>query len=304
MATERVTVTKTCKLLIDGAFPRSESGRVLPLLDARGRTVAQVAHASRKDLRDAVEAAAAAQPRWAQATAYLRGQVLYRMAETLEARTSELAAAIRQVEPSSAATARREVERSVDRLVSLAGWADKLAMVLGNQNPVAGPFYTFSVPEPSGVVAVVAPDRPSLLGLVTLLAAPLASGNAVVALASERNPLPAVALMEIVATSDVPAGAVNLLTGLRGELLPHIASHREIHAVAAALDDAQERRTLELGQAENLKRVHVFGQIGKAVGKATGRPAALDWDDDRTWSSPSMLARFVETKTVWHPTGA
>ncbi|MDZ4830318.1 MAG: aldehyde dehydrogenase family protein [Phycisphaerae bacterium] len=287
----RIPVTKTCKLLINGAFPRSESGRVLPLLDAKKRHVAAIAHASRKDLRDAVEAASTAQAKWAAATAYNRGQVLYRIAEMMEARSGELVDAIRVIEGSTAAIARREVDASIDRVVSFAGWTDKIGQVLGNQNTVAGPYYNFSVPEPTGVVVVVAPDRPSLLALVSLVAPVVCAGNAAIAVASDFNPLVAVSMMEIIATSDVPAGVINILTGRRAELLPHIASHREINAVSAALSDAAERRVLELGVAENLKRVLVLANDG---GK-------LNWYDDERFASPWSIEPFVEIKTIWHP---
>jgi acyl-CoA reductase-like NAD-dependent aldehyde dehydrogenase len=287
--TERLPVTKTCKLYINGAFPRSESGRVLPLRNGDWGVVAQIAHASRKDLRDAVEAASAAQPKWAAATAYNRGQVLYRIAEMMEARSTELATALRDVEGLSPTAARREVEASVDRVVRFAGWTDKLAHVLGNQNAVAGPYYNFTVPEPTGVVAVVAPDAPSLYALITLICAPLAAGNAVIAVASDVNPLPAVSLMEILATSDVPGGVINVLTGQRAELLPHMASHREIGAISAATSDAKEIRTLELGAAENLKRVRVV------------RDAKPEWHDDDRFAGPWAIEPFVEMKTIWHP---
>lgn len=287
--TDRIPVTKTCKLYINGAFPRSESGRVLPLRSGDWAVVAQYAHASRKDLRDAVEAASAAQPKWAAATAYNRGQVLYRIAEMMEARSGELAAALREVGPLTPIAARREVEASVDRVVRFAGWTDKIAQVLGNQNPVAGPYYNFTVPEPTGVVAVVSPDRPALLAMVTLLCAPLCAGNATIVIASDENPLPAVSLMEILATSDVPAGVVNVLTGQRGELLSHVSSHREINAICAATSDAKEIRTLELGAAENLKRVRIE------------RDPKPDWSDDDRFAGPWSIEPFVEMKTIWHP---
>lgn len=286
---ERIPVTKTCKLFINGAFPRSESGRSLPLRNEDWAVVAQIAHASRKDLRDAVEAASAAQPKWAGTTAYNRGQILYRIAEMMEARSLELGAALREVGSLSAAGARREVESSIDRLVRFAGWADKIVQVLGNQNPVAGPYYNFTVPEPTGVVAVIAPDAPSLLPLVTLIAAPLVAGNAIVAIAGDANPLPAVSLMEILATSDVPPGVVNILTGQKGELLSHVSAHREIHAVSAATGDAKEARLLQLGAADNLKRVRVTTD------------ADPDWEDDDRFAGPWSIEPFVEMKTIWHP---
>jgi acyl-CoA reductase-like NAD-dependent aldehyde dehydrogenase len=287
--TERIPVIKTCKLFINGAFPRSESGRSLPLRDESWKVIAQYAHASRKDVRDAVEAASAAQPKWAAATAYNRGQVLYRIAELMEARSLELVEALREVDALTAKAAQREVDASIDRVVRFAGWTDKIAQVLGNQNPVAGPYYNFTVPEPTGVVVVIAPDRPALLGLTTLLCAPLCAGNAVVVVASDTNPLPAVALMEILATSDVPAGVVNVLTGQRAELLPHISSHREINAIVAATPDAKDARLLELGAAENLKRVRVI------------RDAQPAWSDDDRFAGPWSIEPFVEMKTIWHP---
>ena len=287
--TDRIPVIKTCKLYINGAFPRSESGRVLPLRNGEWGVVAQIAHASRKDLRDAVEAASAAQPKWAAATAYNRGQVLYRIAEMMEARSGELVATIRDIDDVSPAAAKREVEASIDRVVRFAGWTDKIAQVLGNQNPVAGPYYNFTVPEATGVVAVVAPNAPSLLGLVTLLCAPLCAGNAVIAISSDSNPLPAVSLMEILATSDVPAGVVNILTGQRSELLGHLATHREINAISAATADAKEARTLELGAAENLKRVRIV------------HDAKPDWGNEDRFAGPWSIEPFVEMKTIWHP---
>lgn len=287
--TDRIPVIKTCKLFINGAFPRSESGRSLPLRNGEWGVVAQIAHASRKDLRDAVEAASAAQPKWAEATAYNRGQILYRIAEMMEARSGELAAALRDVEELSPIAAKREVEASIDRVVRFAGWTDKIVQVLGNQNPVAGPYYNFTVPEPTGVVAVVAPDRPSLLALVTLVCAPMCAGNATVVIASDANPLPAVSFMEILATSDVPAGVVNVLTGQRTELLSHVSSHREINAISAATSDPKEIHILDLGAAENLKRVRIV------------RDAKPDWSDDDRYAGPWSIEPFVEMKTIWHP---
>jgi acyl-CoA reductase-like NAD-dependent aldehyde dehydrogenase len=262
----RLPVKKTAKLFIGGAFPRSESGRTY---EAEGQNVAR---ASRKDARDAVRAARGAQPGWAAATAYNRGQVLYRLAEMLEARVAELA---------DLCTGAEEVERAIDRIVWYAGWADKLPQVLGGSNPVAGPYFNFTIPEPTGVVAVLAPDEPPLLGLVTRLLPPLVGGNAVVALASETHPLAAVELAEVVATSDVPGGVVNLLTGFRQELGPILASHMDVNAidVCGAGGDSAE---LERLAADNVKRV-VHG--GADV------------------QSPWEIAGFLELKTVWHPIG-
>jgi acyl-CoA reductase-like NAD-dependent aldehyde dehydrogenase len=263
---ERLPVKKTYKLYIGGAFPRSESGRTY---EAEGQNVAR---ASRKDVRDAVRAARGAQPKWAGATAYNRGQVLYRLAEMVEARVAEFA---------ELCTGREEVERSIDRIVWYAGWADKLPQVLGGSNPVAGPYFNFTVPEPTGVVAVLAPDDPPLLGLVTRILPPLVGGNAVVAVASESRPLAAIELAEGLATSDVPGGVINLLTGSHGELAPVLASHMDVNAidVGGANGAAAE---LEQLAADNVKRV-VHGRADV--------------------QSPWEIAAFLELKTVWHPMG-
>jgi acyl-CoA reductase-like NAD-dependent aldehyde dehydrogenase len=264
----RLPVRKTYKLFIGGAFPRSESGRTY---DAEGQNVAR---ASRKDVRDAVQAARGAQPGWASATAYNRGQVLYRVAEMMEARVGEFA---------ELCSGRDEVERSIDRWVWYAGFADKLAQVLGSSNPVAGPYFNFTIPEPTGVVAIVAPDEPPLLGLVSRLAPALTGGNAVVALASETQPLAAVELAEALATSDVPGGVVNLLTGRRAELAPWLASHMDVNAIDVGGADADGLRAeLEAAAAENVKRV------------VRGRPDAQSLYD---------VSAFLELKTVWHPIG-
>jgi acyl-CoA reductase-like NAD-dependent aldehyde dehydrogenase len=262
----RLPVKKTYKLFIGGAFPRSESGRTL---EADGQNVAR---ASRKDVRDAVKAARAAQPGWAAATAYNRGQVLYRLAEMIEARLSEFA---------ELCTGREEVERAIDRVVWYAGWADKLPQVLGGSNPVAGPYFNFTVPEPTGVVAVLAPDEPPLLGLVTRLMPPLVGGSAVVAVASETHPIAAVELAEAIATSDVPGGVVNLLTGFRAELGPILAAHMDVNAIDLCGADGQSLE-LERLSAENVKRV------------VRGRADV---------QSPWEISSFLELKTVWHPIG-
>ena len=262
----RLPVKKTYKLFIGGAFPRSESGRTY---EAEGQNVAR---ASRKDVRDAVRAARGTLPKWAGMTAYNRGQILYRVAEMIEARTAEFA---------GLCTGRPEVERAVDRIVWYAGWADKLAQVLGSSNPVAGPYFNFTVPEPTGVVGVIAPDEPPLLGLVSRVLPALTGGNAVVALASETHPLAAIELAEALATSDVPGGVVNLLTGRRAELAPWLASHMDVNAldVTGADGDSPE---LERAAADNVKRV------------VHGDPDA---------QSPWEIASFLELKTVWHPVG-
>jgi acyl-CoA reductase-like NAD-dependent aldehyde dehydrogenase len=261
----RLPVRKTYKLFVGGAFPRSESGRTF---EVEGHNVAR---ASRKDAREAVRAARAAQPGWAAATAYNRGQVLYRLAETMEARSADLAAVC---------SGPAEIETAIDRVVWYAGWADKLAQVLGAANPVAGPYFNFTVPEPTGVVVLLAPDEPPLDGLVARLVPALVGGNTVVAVASESHPLAAVELAEAVATSDVPAGVVNVLTGFRDELGPVLASHMDVNAIDLTGVDG-DVADLERAAAGNVKRVVRQGE-------------------DR---SPWEIAKFLELKTVWHPIG-
>jgi acyl-CoA reductase-like NAD-dependent aldehyde dehydrogenase len=259
----RVPVRKTYKLYLGGAFPRSESGRTY---EAEGHNVAR---ASRKDLRDAVRAARGAVGKWSGMTAYNRGQVLYRAAEMLEARASELA---------ELCAGRDEVEQAIDGLVWYAGWTDKLSQVLGGANPVAGPYFNFTVPEPTGVVGIVAPAEPALLGLVSRLAPVLAGGNVAVVVASEAHPRAALELAEVLATSDVPGGVVNVLTGMRDELAPHLAAHLDVDALDLDRGDAD----LERAAADNVKRV------------AAGRGLR---------QSPYEIAEFLELKTVWHPMG-
>lgn len=337
---DRLEVIKTYKLYIDGKFPRSESGRTLVVRDSAGDVEAHVSHASRKDLRDAVSAARKALDGWRSSTPYLRGQILYRIAEMMEGKKEELAEALKN-EPAAQATAttpnsrssqrssaRRspkaialarggasgsfaEVEASIDRFVAFAGWADKYAQVLGCNNPVAGPYYNFTVPEPTGVIAVVAPDGPALLGLVSLLAPVVCSGNTAVVLTGESDAarLAGVILGEVMATSDVPAGAINLLTGTRTELLPIIAGHRDIDGVHAAGLNADESRTLREGVAENLKRVLVRGEAStrqtakapKPKRTAESREESLDFFDADACTSPWWIEPFVEMKTIWHP---
>lgn len=289
---DRIDVLKTYKLAIDGKFPRSESGRSMEIRTAAGTV--HLCKASRKDLRDAVEAARKAQPGWASATAYLRGQILYRIAEMVEGKRRELAEAIESVKVAGSKakklTGDREVTLSVDRLVHYAGWADKYAQVLGCNNPVAGPFYNFTVPEPTGVVVAVCPDEKPLLGLVSLLGPTIVSGNAAVVIASTNNPIPAAVFGEACATGDVPAGVVNILTGERAELLPFVASHRDIDAVIAANLPAEQAAILRKGVAENLKRVSIHEGVDLADAAACEHP----W-----WIEP-----LVEMKTMWHPAGA
>jgi acyl-CoA reductase-like NAD-dependent aldehyde dehydrogenase len=263
---ERLPVRKTYKLFIGGAFPRSESGRTF---EAEGQNVAR---ASRKDVRDAVVAARGAQPKWAGATAYNRGQVLYRIAEMMEARASEFA---------ELCSGHDEVERAIDRWVWHAGFADKLAQVLGGANAVAGPYFNFTIPEPTGVVGVVAPHEPPLLGLVSRIAPAVTGGNTVVALASEGRPLAAIELAEAIATSDVPGGVVNILTGYHAELAPWLASHMDVNAIDVTGADGLSA-DLEWAAAENVKRV--------VRGSADSQSLA-------------DIAAFLELKTVWHPIG-
>ncbi len=284
----RLSVQKTYKLFLAGAFPRSESGRSYPVSDARGALLAHAALASRKDARDAVVAARRAQPGWAAASAYNRGQVLYRVAELLEDRHAQFAEAVAAGEGLDGAGAEAVVAETVDRWVWYAGWADKIAQVAGSSNPVAGPWFNFSVPEPVGVVAALAPQRSSLLGLAGVVAPLLAAGNAVVVVASEERPLPAVTLSEVLATSDVPPGVVNVLTGRTRELAPVLAAHRDVDGLDLAGASPELAAELERASAGNLKRV------------LTPRGGEEDW-----WAMPStrrMLA-FVETKTAWHPVG-
>jgi acyl-CoA reductase-like NAD-dependent aldehyde dehydrogenase len=281
----RLAVRKTYKLFIGGAFPRSESGRSYPVTAPGGGLLAHAAQASRKDARDAVVAARKAQPGWAGATAYNRGQVLYRVAELLEGRSGQFAEEVAASEGISPAQAASIVTAAIDRWVWYAGWPDKVAQVVGGANPVAGPYFNFSVPEPTGVVALLAPQASSLLGLVSVIAPAVVTGNAVVVVASERMPLPAITLTEVLATSDVPPGVVNMLTGRTAELAPVLAAHMDVNAIdltGAAPDGRAEFERLAAG---NVKRV--FAADGDwAVEPGTAR----------------MLA-FLEVKTVWHPAG-
>lgn len=293
MTDPRLDVLKTYKLFVDGKFPRSESGRSWPVEGPRGRVVAHVCLASRKDLREAVEAARKAQPGWSAATPYLRGQILYRMAEMMEGKRRELAEAISCVSGNTTPAGKRadaEVAAAIDRVVHYAGWADKFSQVLGCHNPVAGPYYNFTVAEASGVVAVVPPDACPLLGLLGLAAPALCAGNTVVALSSNANPIPAAVLGEVCATSDLPAGVFNILTGRRGELLKFIAEHRDIDAVHAANLADDENETLRLGAAENLKRVRTREKV--------------EFHDAAACQSPWWIEPLVEMKTVWHPSSS
>jgi acyl-CoA reductase-like NAD-dependent aldehyde dehydrogenase len=286
----RLPITKTPKVYVGGAFIRSESSRVFPLKDAAGNFYANIPQCTRKDLRNAVEAAAKAGPGWARRTAYNRGQILYRLGEMLEARASELADAIRLGGASKAAAA-KEVAATVDRLIYYAGWADKYEQVLGNVNPVAAPYFNFTVTEPMGIVGVIAPDSAPLLALLSLIVPAITSGNTVVALASSAQPYPAIVLGELLATSDLPGGVVNLLTGFRKELVPTFATHTHLRAISAVAN-VDERKTLALGAADSVKRARLLKS-----------EAPADWFAD---SAQSLYAirDFLEFKTTWHPIGA
>jgi acyl-CoA reductase-like NAD-dependent aldehyde dehydrogenase len=282
----RIAVRKTYKLYIGGAFPRSESGRSFEVRGFDGGFLANAALASRKDARDAVVAARKAFAGWSGATAYNRGQVLYRVAEVLEGRRAQFADEVRLATGSSAAAALAEVDAAVDRWVWYAGWSDKIAQIRGGANPVAGPYFNFSVPEPTGVVALLAPQDSALLGLVSVIAPAIVSGNTAVVVASERYPLPAVTLAEVLATSDVPGGVVNLLTGRLAEVAPWLASHMDVNAIDLAGAPGALADDLAVAAAENLKRV-----VRQPSGDWTAEPG-LD-----------RMLGFLETKTVWHPMG-
>ncbi|HEY3955637.1 MAG TPA: aldehyde dehydrogenase family protein [Streptosporangiaceae bacterium] len=298
MPDDRLAVRKTYKLYIGGAFPRSESGRSYPVRDAAGAVLANAAQASRKDARDAVVAARAATGKWAAATAYNRGQVLYRVAEMLEGRAGQFTGEVAAAEGVSAAEAGRLVDAAIDRWVWYAGWPDKVAQIAGAANPVAGPYFNFSVPEPTGVVAVVAPQESSLLGLVSVLAPVIATGNAAVVVASGQRPLPAVTLSEVLATSDVPAGVVNLLTGVTAELAPVLAGHMDVNAIDIAGVEPAGRPELERLAAANVKRVFSAGP-----GSASRGSAGPNGDGWAAAPDPRRMLAFLETKTVWHPMG-
>lgn len=277
---KRLTVPKTYKLAIGGAFPRSESGRTYEVLSAKGVFLANAAKGSRKDARDAVVAARAAVKGWSGATAYNRGQVLYRVAEVLEGRRAQFVDEIVAQEGVSAAAAGAQVDEAIDLWVWYAGWCDKYAQVAGNANPVAGPYFNISVPEPTGVVAIIAPQDSALLGLVSVVAPALVAGNAVVVIASEKHPLSAISLAEVLATSDVPGGVVNVLTGSPAEIAPWLASHSDVNALDLAGAGSLEWVDLQIAAADTLKRVLEPGEVT---------------------ASPERIGAFTETKTVWHP---
>ena len=291
---ERIGVRKTYKLYIGGAFPRTESGRAYEVFGARGELLANASRGTRKDVREAVRAARTAQPGWASKTAYNRSQILYRIAELMEGRRDQFVAEVMAAEGVGRARATRLVDASIDRWVWYAGWADKYPQLIGTVNPVAGSYFNFSVPEPTGVVGVIAAEASSLLGLVSRLAPVIVSGNAAVVIASESRPLPAVTLTEVLATSDVPGGAVNLVTGLRRELVGHLAGHMDVNALDAFGADPGEAGVLEEAAVENVKRF---------VRPPRGGLEKYRWTDEAA-QSPYLIGEFVEIKTVWHPIGA
>jgi len=274
-------IKKTYKLFIAGAFPRSESGRSYEIRDKKGNFIANPAQASRKDLRDAVLAAKNAHSSWASATAYNRGQILYRIAEIMEGRSEQFVAEIMAMESVGSKQAQVQVRQAIDTWVWYAGWSDKISTIAGSTNPVAGPFFNFTVAEPLGVVGIVAEEKSSLLGVVLGLAPVLAAGNCAVLLASQKRPLSAITLAECLATSDVPAGVVNILTGLSDELTPHLASHMEIDGLDLSGVDSKSAATLRISSVDNLKRVHSFSAE----------------------KSPERMLSFMEYKTLWHPIG-
>ncbi|MET4926422.1 aldehyde dehydrogenase family protein [Streptomyces sp. PSRA5] len=284
---ERLSVFKTYKLYVGGKFPRSESGRVYEVTDHKGRWLANAPQSSRKDARDAVSAARKAFGGWSGATAYNRGQVLYRVAEMLEGRRDQFIAEVAASEGISKPKAAAVVDATVDRWVWYAGWTDKIGQVTGGANPVAGPFFNLSTPEPTGVVAVLAPQDSSFLGLVSVVAPVIATGNTAVVIAGERSPLPALSLGEVLATSDLPGGVVNILSGRTAELAAPLASHQDVNGIDLYGADETLAKELEIAAADNLKRVL--------------RPHPVDFSAD---PGTGRLTAFLETKTVWHPTGS
>lgn len=291
---ERVEVRKTYKLYIGGEFPRTESGRAYQVHDAKGRLLANASRGTRKDIRDAVRAARSAFPGWSARTAYNRSQILYRIAELMEGRREQFVAEVMAAEGVGRQRATRLVTAAIDRWVWYAGWADKYPQAMGSVNPVAGSYFNFSIPEPTGVVGIIAPESSSLLGLVSRLAPVIVSGNTAVVIASESRPLPAVTLSEVLATSDVPGGVVNVITGLRRELVQHLAAHMDVNALDAFGLDPSQAAGIEEIATENVKRV---------VRPPKGGADAVDWLSPRA-QSPYLIGEFVEVKTVWHPIGS
>ena len=277
----RLDVKKTYKLFIGGAFPRSESGRSYQIQDSKRNFIANPAQASRKDLRDAVLAAKNSQAQWSSATAYNRGQILYRIAEIMEGRSDQFIAEIVALEGTTPKAALKQVQEAIDTWVWYAGWTDKISSTAGSTNPIAGPYYNFTIPEPLGVVGIFAEQKSSLLGVVRGLAPVLASGNSAVVVASERRPLPAITLSECCATSDVPSGVINILTGVTSELAPWMASHMEVDGIDISGLDPKNDANIRKSGTENLKRIHRF----------------------KSENSPERILSFMEYKTVWHPIG-
>lgn len=277
----RIDVKKTYKLFIAGQFPRSESGRSYEIKGANGKFIANPALASRKDLRDSVTAAKLALPGWSAATAFNRGQILYRIAEIMEGRSEQFAAEILALEGGTSKNAKAQVAQAIDVWVWYAGWCDKISTIAGATNPIAGPYYNFTIPEELGVVGIIAEQKDSLLGLVAAIAPVIAAGNSAVVIASEKRPLPAITLSEALATSDLPAGVLNILTGKVSELAPWMASHMEIDGLDISGVDSKIEAELRVAGAENLKRIHRFNKS----------------------PSPQRMLAFMESKTVWHPIG-
>ncbi|MFD7626373.1 aldehyde dehydrogenase family protein [Streptomyces sp. NPDC059851] len=287
-STARLNVFKTYKLYVGGKFPRSESGRVYEVSDSKGNWLANAPLSSRKDARDAVVAARKAFGGWSGATAYNRGQILYRIAEMLEGRRDQFVREVGEAEGLSKSKAAAVVDAAIDRWVWYAGWTDKIAQVVGGANPVAGPYFNLSTPEPTGVVTVIAPQASSFLGLVSVIAPVIATGNTAVVIASEKAPLPALSLGEVLATSDLPGGVVNILSGKASKMGPHLAAHQDVNAIDLTGADAALAKELEIAAADNLKRVL--------------RPQPVDdWTGDQ---GTARMTAFLETKTVWHPTGS
>lgn len=286
----RLPITKTPKVYVGGAFIRSESARTFPLKDAAGNFFANIPQCTRKDVRNAVEAAAKAGPGWAKRTAYNRGQIIYRLAEMIEARKGDMADAL-AIGGASKSAAAKEITATIDRLIYYAGWADKYEQVLGNVNPVASPHFNFTVTEPMGIIGILAPEEAPLLALVSLIAPAISSGNTVVSLASTAQPYPAIVLGEMLATSDLPGGVVNLLTGYRKEMVPTFATHTHLRAIAGVAN-AEERKAIKLAAADSVKRV----KLSKAE-------EPTDWFSDKA-QSLYELRDHLEFKTTWHPIGA
>ncbi|WP_405843471.1 aldehyde dehydrogenase family protein [Streptomyces sp. NBC_01518] len=284
---QRLSVFKTYKLYVGGKFPRSESGRVYEVTDSKGKWLANAPQSSRKDARDAVVAARKAFGGWSGATAYNRGQILYRIAEMLEGRKDQFTREVADAEGLSKSKAAAVVDAAIDRWVWYAGWTDKIAQVVGGANPVAGPYFNLSSPEPTGVVTVLAPQESSFLGLISVIAPVIATGNTAIVIASENSPLPALSLGEVLATSDLPGGVVNILSGRTSEIAPSLAAHQDVNAIDLAGADDVLAKELEIAAADNLKRVL--------------RPQPVDYTET---PDTDRLTAFLETKTVWHPTGS